>query len=472
MRNRDGKAGIVIIILLGIIILIVLVPWYFIVMRNLNSSETDMNNPAQSEETFETETVTPAEEEQPYIETNVPPEEEREPDRLIIFREKETDIATEFPALNSELNSVALMHNTVAASLVVYNGETGEYFTYVYGFADSGERRPVNPQTKFRVAALAKLTTVICAMALVDEELLDLDMDISVYLGYEVSNTNHPGTVITTRMLMQHTSSIFDSGAFQMARDRNSSDSLRTLLERGSSFRRSQPGTSFEYTNFGYAVLGAICENISGKSLDTLARDVIFEPLGIDAGYVPGNLKNTEDIAVIYNEMHVETYSLESQLEIKESSQLGQDLHLAQGSLTISAVDYARILAMLGNGGVLRGTRVLSEESVRDIHNTTVEAEGFRQGLATRYSRDDILPDEGFYWLTGGAYGTFSQYISTTAENMNRGVVVVTTGATTDRDTNGMVSLCTSMMTLVWEEQRFFDENYEDIEDLGEVVDD
>ena len=269
---------------------------------------------------------------------------------------------------------------------------------------------------------------------------------------------------------MQHTSSIFDSGAFQLSRDRNSSESVRFLLERGSSFRRNQPGTNFEYTNFGFSVIGAICENVSGKSFDTLAREVLFDPLDIDAGYIPSKMNDTENIAVLYNDRHVITRSVKAQLDIEESEILGHDLHLAQGNLTISMLDYTRILAMLGNNGILNGVRILSSESVRAINKADVEGAAYEQGLGTRFSVGSFMPGEGFYWHTGSAYGVYAQYLYTNSQGSSRGVAVVTTGATTDREPNGMVGICTELSAIVWNE--IFLNAVEDDEEPEEEVED
>ena len=441
-----GKAG-GLILILGAIILIALVPWIFILIGNLDLdigldflSSTEQPIP---EIILPTATPPPTPAPTPAVVPEATPAPALE--EIIIA------IASEFPEVYEELNEIASQYNAVAVSLTAFDGNTGEYFTYEFGYADTEARRHVDTDTKFRIASLAKLTTVICAMVLVDDGLIDLDTDISIYLGYEVVNTNFPGDAITTRMLMQHTSSIFDSGAFQTSRDRNTSESIRFLLERGSSFRiSSRPGTDFEYTNFGYSVLAAVCENVAGVSLDAFAREVLFDPLGIDASYVLANQRDKENIAVIYNDRHLVTFSLEEQLAIEESGLLGHDLHLAQGNLTISTIDYARILAMLGNGGVYNNVRILSPASVRAIHDTNVEGAAYRQGLATRFSVGDFILDEGFFWHTGSAYGTFSQYIYTHAANSNRGIVVVTTGAMSERDTNGMVSLCTDMSAVLW----------------------
>jgi CubicO group peptidase (beta-lactamase class C family) len=306
---------------------------------------------------------------------------------------------------------------------------------------------------------------------LVDEGLIDLDTDISIYLGYEVLNVHHPGTAITARMLMQHNSSIFDSGAFTVSRDRNTSESIRHLLDRGTSFRRNEPGTNFEYSNFGYSILGAICENVSGKSLDTLARDVLFRPLGIDAAYVPENLYNTENIAAIYNETHVVTRSVLSQLGVTESGVLGDDVHLAQGNLTISMLDYARIMTMLGNGGILHGARILSQGAVNEMHITNVEGDGYEQGLGTRFSMGGFITGEGFFWHTGSGYGLLAQYLYSAAETDNRGVVVVTTGAISGREQNGMVSICIELSRLAWDIWDIIDQvpGEDEVVDVDEV---
>ena len=468
MRNRDGKAGITIIILAAII-LIALVPWYFIVYGNLKPDDNEKADLPDVQSA--SEASLPVEETPPVSEPISPdlpaPENESESGEVVSNEDRIVDISIEYMELADELYEVASSHNAVAVSLAAYDGKTGEYFIYNYGHADVSQGRFVDNNTKFRVASLSKLVTVICAMVLVDEGLINLDSDISDYLGYEVVNPNFPEAIITTRMLMQHTSTIYDSGTFQTARDRNSADTPQSLLESGSSFRRSQPGTLFEYTNFGYSVLGAVCENVSGKTLDTLARDVLFDPIGIDAAYVPSKLRSSENIAVIYNDRHAATRSVQSQLETEESGVPGLDLHLAQGNLTIRMIDYAKILAMLGNGGTLRDVRVLSSDAVRAIHVTDVEGVAYRQGLATRYTFGDFMPEKGFYWHTGSAYGTYAQYIYGTAGNTNRGVVAVTTGATTGREPNGMVSLCTKLSALVWEDLRFSNENdmlYEDTE--------
>ena len=477
---KKGNAKVAIVILTAII-LIALIPWLLIIARYLDIDIYELFTPSEEiEELADTEDGQRVDEPpvtepvtEPEQENHQPPDPDSEQGSFADSPPEDTiiNIKDLHPELFRELNDTVSRYKAVAVSMTVYDGEAGEFFTYEYGNADVSGGRLVNTDTKLRIASLAKLTTVICAMILFDEGLLDLDTDISVYLGYEVKNSGYPDTAITTRMLMQHTSSIFDSGAFQSSRENDSSQSIRSLLdqstssERSSSFRRSEPGTNFEYSNFGYAVLGAVCENVAGKTLNTLAHDALFAPLGIDAAYLPATLHETGNIAVLYNDRHDVTRSVESQLLTSESEILGHDLHLAQGNLTISTVDYAKILAMLGNGGVYHDVKILSGESVRAINLANVKGAAYDQGLATRYTFGDFVSGEGFYWHTGSAYGLFSQYLY--SGEGNRGVVVATTGAATSREPNGMVTVCSELSAVVWRELNQL-KNLVEGEEIGE----
>jgi len=406
-----------------------------------------------------------------------------------------------FPQLVSELNEEASDHNAAGISLVVYDGFMGLFYTYQYGYADIAAGRPVDIDTKIRIASLSKLVVAICAMKLVETNRLDLDEDISDYLGYQVRSPHYPQIPITTRMLLQHTSSIHDSTAINDSIMGNTQVSTQSLLGQGSSYMTVRPGSTFIYTNFGYSVLGAVIEFIADMKLDAFAREVLFTPMDIDAAFQAVNLNDSTNLAILYDSGHGIVRSLEAQISNNRSGDIGQDQHLAQGSLLISAFDYAKILAMLGNGGVFIGNRILSSESVREIHQADVAGPGFMHGLSTRFShggnneldeanvsitigddevdslvvqsdeRDDTEiwryvtingaagPSDGFFWHTGSAHGVFAQYIyiagsgtneGVSEEYSSRGVVVITTGASTGRMENGMINVCNHLSEIAW----------------------
>jgi len=411
----------------------------------------------------------------------------------IADRSANLHITERLSKLHEALDAESASHNSMGVSLVAYDGFSARYYTYSYGYADKASERLIDIDTKIRIASLSKFVVAICAMKLVDADRLDLDEDISTYLGYRVRNPNYPNIPITSRMLMQHSSSLHDSAAFTeslMGRDRRTT---QNLLSRESSYF-ARPGSTHQYTNFGYTVLGAVVEHASGMKLDAFARQVLFDPLGIDAAFLAVNLDDTDSLATLYDAGHGVDRSVSAQISSNRQGALGEDQHLAQGSLLISAFDYAKILAMLGNGGVFLGVRILSAESVSEIHKADfpgpVHSPGqpwYLQGLSTRLSDHDALeaakpettstpapapglPDgfdilrflgdnEGIYWHTGSAYGVFTQYIyisgsgtdeGTGGLDTSRGVVVITTGARSGRAANGMVDICTHLSEIAW----------------------
>ena len=362
--------------------------------------------------------------------------------------------------LFSALNEEAASHNCAAVSLVVYDGHAGLFYPYQYGYADISTQREVDINTKFRSASLSKLVVAVCAMILVDDGKLDLDEDISVYLGYDVKNPDFPNTPITTRMLLQHTSSIYDSTSFNDSLMGRARASTQNLLSGSSPYWDRRPGTAFQYSNFGYAIIGAICELISDLKLDVLAKEILFDPMDIDASFLAAALNDTSNIVVLYNPGHSIARSVRDQLDNNRTGALGQDQHLAQGSLMISAFDYAKILAMLGNGGVFLDKVILTPESVSEMHRADVTGNEYMQGLSTRFSDDgSFMPDLNFYWHTGSAYGVYAQYMyvesTGTDEGIagagaSRGVVVITTGANSERAANGMINVCTHLAQIAW----------------------
>jgi CubicO group peptidase (beta-lactamase class C family) len=457
-KNKKSKPGTKIIILAAAI-LVALAPWIFLYYYNDDSGNKLPEPPPESREQSSIESTQPTPAPEP-AETPEPaqtpeptpaptPEPTPEPTPTPVPEDRIINISEEYSELSSELDRISSRFNAVAVSMVVYDGDAGEYFIYQSGYADRSARRSLEVDTKMRVASLSKLTTVICAMVLVDMEKLDLDKDITEYLGYDVRNPRFRDIPITSRMLMQHMSSIFDSDPFHSSRAGNSTRSAEQLLTAGTSYRNRRPGAGFEYTNLGYSILAAVCEMIYGKSFDILSRELLFEPLEIDAAYVPARLQDTENIANIYNENHFRTRSVQYQLTITDSDVPGHDIHLAQGNLTISVIDYARILAMLGNEGVLRNVRILSPESVQNINDTNERGVAYGQGLSTRRSSVSFMPEGEAFWHTGSGYGTFAQYIYT-ADGTNRGIVVVTTGARTERLSNGMLIFCTQLSEAAW----------------------
>ena len=177
--------------------------------------------------------------------------------------------------------------------------------------ADPQRSRPVTPATKFRVASLSKVATAIGAMQLADQGKLDLDADISKYLGFALRNPAYPDRPITARMLLSHTSSLRDAGFYNLPLPYT----LRDLFEpdgayysNGAHFAASEgdadrgPGAFFTYANLNYGVLATVMEAASQERFDQYMARHLFGPLGIDAGFTAADLSDAgvRELAALY----------------------------------------------------------------------------------------------------------------------------------------------------------------------------
>ena len=299
-----------------------------------------------------------------------------------------------------------------------------KFYTYNYGMADKDAGTYVNDNTKFRVASLSKLVTDMVFLCMAEDGFVSEEENIENYLGYMVRNPNYPQIIITPEMLMTHTSSSIDSEQFLQSRLNDSSIPIKQLLESSATFSRYSPGCDYCYSNFGVALIGAICEKASGEGFQSLADRYILDRLNIDAAYIASAIEDINNIGVLYGNGG---RSKEAQLCEKFSSELGQTHHLVQGNLTISAHDYAKILRLLINDGVdENGQRILSSNSVEAILKSHFRNgdESIGYGLRTQYNFELRTVQSVHSGSNFGMYSSFMLF-----PESNSGVVVLTSGA-------------------------------------------
>jgi N-acyl-D-amino-acid deacylase len=166
-------------------------------------------------------------------------------------------------------------------------------FARGYGFADVEHKRPVEPDTPFRLGSVGKPITAAAIMKLVEQGKLKLDGRMIDALGRSQATPEHvaPGVdKISIQNLLQHTSGWgpedtgygADVGAL-LARLGASPPSRKfdALLSAAlAESPRFTPGSRFDYSTFGYCVLGAIIEKSTGQSFEAFARKTLLAPAG------------------------------------------------------------------------------------------------------------------------------------------------------------------------------------------------
>ncbi|MGW5237945.1 serine hydrolase domain-containing protein [Monashia sp. NPDC004114] len=159
-----------------------------------------------------------------------------------------------------------------------------------HGVADLKTRVPITPDTVFRVASITKTFTAVAIAQLWERGLVDLDAPAQRYLrSYRLVPVRPGITPPTVRHLLTHTSGIPElasaTGLFrplfgEVVKADRPVPSLASRYGRGLRVV-AEPGTRWRYTDHGYATLGQIVADVSGRPLaDHLAANV-FAPLGM-----------------------------------------------------------------------------------------------------------------------------------------------------------------------------------------------
>jgi len=198
------------------------------------------------------------------------------------------------------------------AVAVLRGGEVTFEATFGRAYVDpAGQNdRPLTPDNLMRVASISKTLSAVVVMQLVEEGALELDRDVSEYLGWELRNPHYPDRAITLRYLLAHVSSIRDAGesyiiryprALKEAFDPAGPD-FGERFQIAEEDRDRGPGAFFEYCNLNYGVVGTVLEKVTGVRFDTLMRQRFFEPLGLPGGFNVADLPEADQqlVATLY----------------------------------------------------------------------------------------------------------------------------------------------------------------------------
>ncbi len=343
------------------------------------------------------------------------------------------------------IDSTASKYGAVGLQVAVVNdGKVVDAYTYGWATTDTDR---MTPDHKIRVASITKVAVGVAAMLLREQGIIDLDTDIGPIWGIRARNPHYPDVPITIRSLLSHTSSI---RAFEdVSRTRAA---VKSQLSQSSGYSHMRPGaiSSWNYNNYAFGVLGMTLELASGKYLDDVLHDCLWEIMDIDAAFESGCIDGTDLLATLYYHGGGVSRSVPSQKKLDRPESPGGSGVFFAGGLTISAKDLAKMVALLANDGYYEGLRLISGESVelmetRDEH---ILGDGTYQALPLR-SQDSIYGRDRLYYHTGSAYGVYNlmSYDPATGD----GVVVLSVGASGAKDSRGIYAVCGEISSYIYD---------------------
>ena len=159
--------------------------------------------------------------------------------------------------------------------------------TIVFGKKDSLNKADIN--TLFQAASVSKYVTAVIVHYYIEQGLLDLDTDINQYLkSWKMPVTElTKDNPITLRHLLTHQSGI-PSTNFDYDKEKGMPTLVQVLGAKSPAINKAaipefSPGTSWSYSNIGYAVIQLILEDLTNKSFESIAEDIVFKPLGMNS---------------------------------------------------------------------------------------------------------------------------------------------------------------------------------------------
>jgi CubicO group peptidase (beta-lactamase class C family) len=327
-----------------------------------------------------------------------------------------------------------------AIVLVARHGKIA-YFETV-GVRDPATKAPMTKDSIFRIYSMSKPITSVSAMMLWEDGRFNLSEPVSKYIpqlgglkvGVEKPDPSGGKPTLelvptkrdmTIHDLFRHTSGLtygfFGPGqvkkTYAEAKVWNDYPSNAELMDRLSKLPLAyQPGTTWDYSH-STDVLGRLVEVISRQSLAQFEKERLLDPLGMkDTSFYVTDKSKQSRIA----EPFPDDRSIGVDAEFNDP-RVAQSAESGGGGMVGTAMDYARFLQMLLNGGTLDGKRILGPKTIAymtaDHLGATIEqgplylpGAGFGFGLGFAVRKDaGVSPFAGsvgeYNW--GGAGGTY-----------------------------------------------------------------
>jgi CubicO group peptidase (beta-lactamase class C family) len=199
------------------------------------------------------------------------------PADLAIARLKEADALA---ALTARAGELAKKDEFSGVVLVARHGKV--LLQKAWGLANRETGKPNTLDTRFRLGSMNKMFTAVATLQLVEAGKLALDDPIGKYLP-DYPNKD-VASKVTVRHLLTHTGGTGDIFGPDFEKNRltlrEHSDYLKLYGSRGLTH---EPGAEFRYSNYGFVLLGALIEKVTGMSYYDYVRSHVFKPAGMSA---------------------------------------------------------------------------------------------------------------------------------------------------------------------------------------------
>ena len=245
-----------------------------------------------------------------------------------------------------------------------------------YGFSDLENKVPAKAESAYRLASVTKPMTAIAIMQLVEKKKIDLDAEVQTYVPY-FPKKQWP---VTVRQVLGHLGGISHYknpvNELHIKEHKSTREAIKIFEEFD---LVAEPGTRYNYSSYGYNLLGAIVESASGMSFGDYMKQNVWGPAGM------ADTRMESPVDVIPN--RVRGYRLMNG-EVKNSEFVDISSRFAAGGTRSTVPD------LLKYAKAVMENRLLSNESML----TASTSMSTREGRLTNYGMGwDTTPFGGHY---------------------------------------------------------------------------
>jgi formylglycine-generating enzyme required for sulfatase activity len=350
----------------------------------------------------------------------------------ISAQEDSLQVQIKIQNIENDINGMTLsermkLYKVPGLSIALINNNKTEW-SKAYGVINSETNVPATNETLFEAASVTKTLVSATALYFVEQGLIDLDKDINEYLqSWKIpENEFTKENEVTLRLLLSHQS------GFSSTNLPYKEGAIPTLVQvlRGElpalnepATVQYKPGADWEYSNLGYLVIQMLLEDLTGKSLNQIMTEVIFEPLEMRSGtldyFANKDLKNK--VAFPHD-------ASGNACEI-----IAHPTALAQGSLITTPSDLAKFTIELAKASQGISNQILSQKMTQTMLTSELALDPaifggtkFDQGLGV-FLRG--FGNDQFFGHNGDSYPGATCLLGSIPAR-GKGVIIMTNSAT------------------------------------------
>jgi CubicO group peptidase (beta-lactamase class C family) len=277
-------------------------------------------------------------------------------------------------SLDSWIDSVRAPLNIPAMAAVVMRADT-ILARGVAGVRRAGVARAVTIQDRFQLGSNTKAITATLIATLVEAGKLTWTTTLGDIFPEMRDSMSSAFRGVTVEQLLSHHAGV------SPFKDTDDEDFKRLPRLRGTPMERRlaftarvlrgtpvvPPGTKAVYSNGGYTIAAAIAERVTGESWESLVRERVFRPLGINGTFA---WSDSADVDQPWG--HYETRSGVKPVDPRDPGERVPSIIWPAGAVELSLDDYARFLQLNLRGLEGRDTTLLRAETIKRLHTSPV----------------------------------------------------------------------------------------------------